>query len=259
MKELEYDSFCYEGKVVPFQEALDDREEDLLPMYDRDRLFCPECEEAILRFTHATRCRRAFLSTKQEANNASNRHAIDCSHGYDRATKKDIQEHYKSLTQNQIEDKLNAAVNRFLKPRRRESRETRYAHLDNNPAIIRVVEGNNSKHFSIPTRSFSRFHSIWENEDAYGIPILLYGIVRLRTEQQEKQVRGKTMMCNYLCVHNAETMRKIRCFNRFENEDIIDPDAVYYLAMIVLFGKTEKGGKYCNLYNQRSVVFQRRN
>lgn len=257
VKELEYDSFSYEGENVTLQNALND-DGDLSPLYDRDRLFCPECEEAILKFTHATKFRRAFLSTKQEANSASNKHALDCSHAYDRATKKEIHAYYKSLTQSQIEDKLNAAINRFLRPQRCENRGTRPAHLDDNPAIIRVVEGNNSKHLSVPTKNFSRFHSIWEDEDAYGIPILLYGTVRLRTEQQEKQVRGKPMTCNYLCVHNAETMSKIRCFNRFENRDAFDPDAVYYVAMIALLGKTEKGGRYCNLYKQHSVVYKRK-
>ena len=256
MKELEYDSFNYEGENIPIQNALDD-DGDLRPLYDRDNLFCPECEEARLKFTRAPYFRRAFLSTKQEAIGMTNKHASNCSHAYERASKRVICEHYDNLTSSQIKDKLNAAINRFLRQRQDRRGERRFTNIEDNPAIINTKDRTNCKHLSIPTKSFSRFESIWEDEDAYGVPILFYGRVRLCAEQREMTVRGKPMICNFLCVHDADTMSEIRCFNRFENQDIIELDAVYYVAMIAVLGKTEKGGRYCNLYNQRSVVIQR--
>lgn len=185
VKELEYDSFSYEGENVTLQNALND-DGDLLPLYDRDKLFCPECKEALLKFTHATNFRRAYLSTKQETIGLSNSHSVDCSHAYERASKKEIHQYYKNLTSNQIEDKLKAAINRFLRQGSDRGEDMRLVRIEDNPAIIKIEDGQDCKHRSIPTKSFSRFHSIWEDEDAYGVPILLYGMVRLRTEQQEK-------------------------------------------------------------------------
>ena len=165
MKELEYDSFNYEGENIPIQNALDD-DGDLRPLYDRDNLFCPECEEARLKFTRATYFRRAFLSTKQEAIGMTNKHASNCSHAYERASKRVICEHYDNLTSSQIKDKLNAAINRFLRQRQDRRGERRFTNIEDNPAIINTKDRTNCKHLSIPTKSFSRFESIWEDEDA---------------------------------------------------------------------------------------------
>ena len=78
----------------------------------RDKMLCPECKKAKLRFTHKTSERRAFLSTLPTSN-----HEEGCSYNYDLASNRAVKLFVATLTDEQVHDKLEAMLNTMLTKR----------------------------------------------------------------------------------------------------------------------------------------------
>ena len=75
----------------------------------RGYIFCPECKKAELRFTRQTSSRRAFLSKMPSSD-----HDEDCLFKNDYATNNEIRQYTKTLNNQQIQDRLESALNQLL-------------------------------------------------------------------------------------------------------------------------------------------------
>ena len=211
MKELEYDSFSYEGDDVSLDSALDGKG-DLLPLYDRYRLFCPECRIAKLKFTQKTNQRQAFLSTKQESLYERNQHGEKCSHRFPRAARRMIQMHYQELNDRQIEDKLKATINWFLRRNEHHFNNIPIFQQVDNPAVAHFPEKTGQINRRLPTKNIRFFYDI--DADDYGIPIILYGDVKLSVEEHNVVGKYGIYTLYQLYLHDKNTGKSIRFFNR---------------------------------------------
>lgn len=242
MKAPEYDNFFYMGNVIELVDALDGGQQDLLPQYDRNKLFCPECMRARLTFTRRTSLRRAFLSTKRPAENEDNAHDPGCSHAYKRASKKQTTEYYQELTADQVTDKLEAAINRFLRRNQNPGRNVNAAPQGENPAIATILENGRETRRRLPTRSIYSIYGIPDEE--LDIPVLLYGDVKLIVEEKDSEYRkGETYF--KVSLRNKHTSKHIRYFNINNFDADVDPKSVYHIAIIAKLWR-DKDGTLCS-------------
>lgn len=255
MSKPEYDEFFYKGTpehIVELKDALvkgRDYRDTLSDDYDRSLLFCPECHNGQLKFTPEYPPRRAFLSF---IGNGETDHAEGCSHKLPAAGKRETKEYYDSLTNQQIENKLNAAINRFLRhinPDENTPEEERYL---NHPAVMTRHRNGEVLRKRLLTRSINSIYDI--NDDELNIPILLYGNVYLSVEEKpDKEDENNKIF--FLNLYDTKTKNRIRFFIRYQNQDIVDKDIVYYIALIVEYYKNEAGELRIKLYNQSSLTY----
>lgn len=249
MSQSEYDSFYYEKQIVELADALDDLQMDLLPTYKKDKLFCPECHLAKLRFTRKTAKHKPYLATKQPSKVDSNCHDRNCSHFYDTATKEQAKAYYTSLTSAQIEDKLNAAINLYLKSRHSLNHPSILPQPDDNPSLAKINHNGVVEYKRLPKRSIYTIYSI--EDDLLNIPILLYGIVRLESHEGTRYQDRPPYYT--LILHNRKTNKPIRYFYRAGNQDDVSHGQLYYFACIAVLSRDKDSGKIrSNLYNQQA-------
>lgn len=254
MSQSEYDSFYYEKQIVELADALDDLQMDLLPTYKKDKLLCPECHLAKLRFTRKTAKHKPYLATKQPSKVDSNCHDRNCSHFYDTATKEQAKAYYTSLTSAQIEDKLNAAINLYLKSRHSLNHPSILPQPDDNPSLAKINHNGVVEYKRLPKRSIYTIYSI--EDDLLSIPILLYGVVRLESCKESKyQDRPPYFILKVL---NSRTRKPIRYLYRAKIHDNVNPDQLYYFACIAELKRDKDSGKLrSNLYdnNQQALKY----
>ena len=127
----------------------------------RGRIFCPECRIAELAFTHKTSKKRAFLSTLP-----SSGHMADCSLKYESVSRKEIKDYVSNLGEEEMQDRLEAMLNRVL-PREREENQIPANDEGDNPFTILVGrEGQPNTRKCIPRKSLkSWFDKDEENTD----------------------------------------------------------------------------------------------
>lgn len=82
MPDNKFESFFYENNIFYLEDNLTN-DGKLLPTFNRDALFCPECKSARLKFTSATSQKNAFLSTWP-----GDAHIPNCDYGFESASKK---------------------------------------------------------------------------------------------------------------------------------------------------------------------------
>ena len=116
----------------------------------KNQMFCPECKKAKLSFTHRTSFKRAFLSKKRSSD-----HVEGCSFIHDSASKRDILEYIKQLSTNQIQDRLEAALNQLLLKKSKADNDASNECKDN-PLVIKVdnPRGSGIRKF-IPRKSIN--------------------------------------------------------------------------------------------------------
>lgn len=78
----------------------------------RNDMFCPECKQAQLILVAKTSKHRAYLKRIP-----SSSHKQECSYNYEYATKKVIQEYVNSLSNAELQDKLDAIMRTLCKPK----------------------------------------------------------------------------------------------------------------------------------------------
>ncbi len=100
MSDTKFDKFYYNGSTVYLYNVLT-RNGTLDEQYDRFSLYCPYCKEARLKFVSATSRKSAYLATW-----VGEEHSANCLAGYTPAYKKELIDYYKSLSEEQISDKL---------------------------------------------------------------------------------------------------------------------------------------------------------
>ena len=251
--------FDYQGihNNIKLQDALTPDGKSLLPQYDRHQLYCPSCHIARLTFVSQSkdmhgRVRKAHLVTKRPSKNDPNNHADGCDGTVSHAPVEVNIEHYVELTNEQITERLAAEVRRYL----RELEGTPGIDVpmdgDEPPAAPRGG-GNNVVHRTLPRRSIYKLYNV--EEELYGIPVLLYGDVKLHLDENtSKYVNGSPYY--YLNVLNKDTGKQIRAFYRASNRDDIDENAIYHLVIIVRFGKNDLGKMTCELYTQQAIDYR---
>lgn len=104
---------------------------------------------ARLKFTSATSQRAAFLSTWP-----GDVHAPNCDYGFESASKREICEHYTMLTDDQIQDKLEACMNHFFRLNIAVTHLELDNDIENNPIILTNMETGHPKRLLTKNQHF---------------------------------------------------------------------------------------------------------
>ena len=187
----------------------------------RDKMLCPECQIANLRFTHKTSERRAFLSTLPTSN-----HEEGCSYNYDLASNRAVKQFVATLTDEQVRDRLEAMLNTLL-PRDRRDDENAVNAEQQNPFVIDIGARNHQPNRrAIPRKSMNRWFDKADENNMF----LFYGKVRLAVENCETKngVRYKLIVKTK---RGEEWIKKTSIFRGIEQDDI-DENTTYDLAVL---------------------------
>lgn len=187
----------------------------------RDKMLCPECKKAKLRFTHKTSEKRAFLSTLPTSN-----HEEGCSYNYDLASNRAVKQFVATLTDEQVHDKLEAMLNTML-PRDRRDNENAVNAEQQNPFVIDIGARNHQPNRrAIPRKSMNRWFDKADENNMF----LFYGKVRLSVEERETK-KGKRYILIVKTKRGEEWIRKTSIF-RGMAQDAIDENTTYDLAVL---------------------------
>lgn len=234
MSALKFDEFFYNGRLVALRDALDNTHTDLMEHYDKDRLYCPECHIAQLTFTHRTTRKSAYLSTRHSVAE----HANNCSYAVASASKRQVKSYYAGLTNEQIQDKLDAAINLYLRHINGENNHEPLPPRNQNPGILTTVENGHQTHRRLPKRNIYSIYNV--TDDELGIPLLVYGCVKIEAiETPSKFKEGETY--HKFHIVSIRTGSVIRRFNIRQLPAPVDPNLEYYLTMIVIASRDKDG------------------
>lgn len=215
----------------------------------RGDMFCPECRVAKLGFTHKTLKKREFLSKLP-----SSSHKENCSYINDYATKKELKEFVNSLSNQQIQDRLEAVLNNLLNKQQEESNK-----IDNtqetNPFVINKVNKitNSTVRKSIPRKSIRS----WFDKDTENQLFVFYGTVKLDVEEIKQKKNNKSFYRLLIKTQKGnDWFVKTKVF-RANIKDEIDPNSFYDIA---LFGYIEfyRGFPQLKTENLSSILFRKR-
>lgn len=180
-KQFDYFYFIEDGKLYPLDEVQELYEKNNGDIsYFQGGMRCPECKEAFLSFTHKTSRCREYLSKEP-----SSRHLDNCSYNYDYASKKQIIEYVKTMTDAQIKDKLESALNMLINRKTSTDININSQVQRDNPLIIKSYNGGNSIQRTIPRKSLS----LWLDKEYEGKVFIFYGKVKLKVEQLKEFFR----------------------------------------------------------------------
>lgn len=207
------------------------------------RMFCPECKQAELSFTHKTSNRRAYLSKLPSSN-----HLDYCSYNYEYASNKLTKEYISSLSDNQINDKLESVLNSILGRKKGDSTIKDMKSLSNNPFLIEdKINYSKSKYKVIPRKSLNTWIDKSEDNKIY----LFYGRVKLEVEE----INGKGYYNLLIKVRKNKSWKyKIKVF-RAKIKDNVDIDIIYDIA---IFGHVEFYNGYPQIKTEKlnSIKFR---
>lgn len=198
--------------------------------YFKGHIFCPECKQAELRFTHKTSSKKAFLSKIP-----SSQHKDGCSYIYKYATMTGLKTYIKSLDTLQMKDHLESALNRLF-PSKHTNNIGQSSGNHSNPFIFEKKHGvgRPSIKYSIPRKSLNA----WFDREMEDQIFIFYGKVRLHVEEITGKVASNGAPLYRLIVQtkqNREWGYKTKIF-RGITKDAIDENQVYTLAV---FGHIE--------------------
>lgn len=119
----------------------------------RGDMWCPECRQAELSFTHQTSKKRAYFSALQIES-----HLENCSYRYDYIKNEDLRFYITNLNEQQIADKLDAMRNRLLVELQHQGNQINQNQIINNPLLVEAITRNRKRtHYSIRTKSLNTF------------------------------------------------------------------------------------------------------
>ncbi|MEZ7542605.1 hypothetical protein O3631_06445 [Streptococcus salivarius] len=187
----------------------------------RDKMLCPECKKAKLRFTHKTSERRAFLSTLPTSN-----HEEGCSYNYDLASNRAVKLFVATLTDEQVHDKLEAMLNTML-PRDRRDNENAVNAEQQNPFVIDIGARNHQ-----PNRRAIRRKSMnrWFDKADENNMFLFYGKVSLAVEKCKTR-NGERYKLIVKTWKKDTWINKTSIFRGMAQDDI-DENTTYDLAVL---------------------------
>lgn len=175
MKRKQFDDFYFvkDGQIHNLDEVQEHYEKSNCDIsYYKGDMRCPECKEARLAFTHKTSKCREYLSKEP-----SSSHLDNCSYNYDYATKKQIIEYVGTMNDNQIQDKLESALNMLMNRDISKDIKINSQVQRDNPLTIKISNGGNSIQRTIPRKSLNRIDKKYEDEI-----FIFYGKVKLKVE-----------------------------------------------------------------------------
>ena len=187
----------------------------------RDKMLCPECKKAKLRFTHKTSERRAFLSTLPTSN-----HKEGCSYNYDLASNRAVKQFVATLTDEQVRDRLEAMLNKLLPGAIRDNKNA-FNDAKENPLVINIgARTHQSNRRAIRRKSMNGWFDKADEDNMF----LFYGKVRLSVEERETK-KGKRYILIVKTKRGEEWIRKTSIF-RGMAQDVIDENTTYDLAVL---------------------------
>lgn len=221
MKRKQFDDFYFvkDGKIHTLDEVQERYEKNNGDIsYFQGRMRCPECKEAILSFTRKTSSRREYLSKEP-----SSSHLDNCSYNYNYASKKQIIEYVKTMNDDQIQDKLESALNMLINRETSTDTNINSQAQRDNPLIIKSSNGGNSIQRTIPRKSLS----LWLDKEYEGKVFIFYGKVKLKVEPFKEFFR----LLIYTKRKDEIWGYKTKVFRgRFEDE--IDENKEYDIAIL---------------------------
>lgn len=239
MPDNKFESFFYENNIFYLEDNLTN-DGKLLPSFNRDALFCPECKQAKLKFTSVTSQRSAYLSTWP-----GDTHAPNCDYGFESASKREICEYYMTLTDDQIQDKLAACVNHFFRPDTVTTHLEPNNEIENNPVIL--INQETRQHKRLLTRSLKSV--VIRDDDMLDTPILFYGKAKLGIKEVKPfhSIVVKNIKSNkpFLYLNNG-----LLCYAPKE----IDSNYVYNFVFI---GMYQCNSKYPKLYRSNAFAYKK--
>ena len=187
----------------------------------RDKMLCPECRRARLRFTHKTSERRAFLSTLP-----TSYHEEGCSYSYDLASNRAVKQFVAKLSPEQVHDRLEAVLNTMLHRDRRDNENAVNAEQQN--PFVRDMGARNHQpnRRVIPRKSMNRWFDKADENNMF----LFYGKVRLSVEERETK-KGKRYVLIVKTKRGEEWIKKTSIY-RDVIQDPIDENTTYDLAVL---------------------------
>ena len=221
MKRKQFDDFYFikDGKIHTLDEVQEQYEKNNGDIsYFQGRMRCPECKEAILSFTRKTSRCREYLSKEP-----SSSHLDNCSYNYDYASKKQIIEYVETMNDNQIQDKLESALNMLMNRDISTDININSQAQRDNPLIIKISNGGDSIQRTIPRKSLS----MWLDKEYEGKVFIFYGKVKLRVEPFKEFFR----LLFYTKRKDETWGYKTKVF-RGRFEDKIDEDKEYDIAIL---------------------------
>lgn len=221
MKRKQFDDFYFvkDGQIHKLDEVQEHYEKNNGDIsYYKGDIRCPECKEARLAFTHKTSKNREYLSKEPTSN-----HLDNCSYNYDYATKKQILEYVKTINEDQIQDKLESALNMLMNREISTGIDIKSQASKDNPLIIKSSNEGNSIQRTIPRKSLS----VWLDKEYKGKVFIFYGKVKLRVEPFKEFFR----LLIYTKRRDGTWGYKTKVF-RGRFEDKIDETKEYDIAIL---------------------------
>ncbi|WP_311436792.1 hypothetical protein [Fannyhessea vaginae] len=176
MKIKQFDDFYFvkDGQIHKLDEVQEHYEKNNCNIsYYKGDMRCPECKKARLAFTHKTSKNREYLSKEP-----SSSHFDNCSYNYDYASKKQIIEYVETMNDNQIQDKLESALNMLMNRDASKDININSQAQRDNPLTIKSPNRSNSIQRTIPRKSLNmRLDKEYE-----GKVFIFYGKVKFRVE-----------------------------------------------------------------------------
>ena len=233
----DYDFSSDKKRFEQFYYTFDEKLHDLLEVQDeyekkngdiskyKGKMLCPECKKAELKFTHETEKKKAFLSKNPSAS-----HSDTCSYIHEYAPRKVFEEYIQDLSKEQIDGRLESALNLLLN-KRIDKKEPSIAKNDNeNPFIIPDINSNlkKQKYYCMPRKSLN----VWIDKKDNGKCYIFYGRVKLKSVETSKKGIYNLYI---LTKQNDEWKYKLRVY-RGNIKDEFEENEVYDVA---LYGKLE--------------------
>ena len=223
MKRKQFDDFYFvkDSQIHKLDEVQQHYEKNNCDIsYYKGDIRCPECKEARLAFTHKTSKKREYLSKEP-----SSSHLDNCSYNYDYASKKKIIEYVKTMSDNQIQDKLESALNILMNRDTSKDININSQAQRDNPLTIKSSNGGNSIQLTIPRMSLS----MRLDEEYEGKVFIFYGKVKLKVEPFKDKEFFKLLI--YTKRKDETWGYKTKVFRR-RFEDKIDETKEYDIAIL---------------------------
>lgn len=193
-------------------------------------MFCPECRKAALTFVHKTSKRRAHL--RRIANSA---HKSNCSYNYEYAPEKRTIEYVQSLSNSQIQDKLDSIMNMLCGTHNKrvdDRKDMDTPQTAENPMLIPERNYGSTKK-ALRRKKLNSWIDQSDGEDLCAF----YGQVKLIVKENEKRgdQPGDTYTFNLLEIYTKNKRGKWKFRTRLyrgKEKDSVNEDSVYNIVLI---------------------------
>ena len=235
--------------VLLIEEAiLDSREKNIY----RNDMFCPECRQAQLTLVARTSNHRAYLKRIP-----SSVHRQECSYNYEYATKGAINNYVNTLTDKELQDKLDAIMRLLCKPKLiHDYFMSIDAHGNNIKESPMVITSNNGSLKALKRKKLGAY--IEQSEE--GVLYAFYGKVRLRLRCTEKSSKTnkeyEIYFLDIFTLNADEEWKKRASFYLGSSPLEIDEDSLYYIVFIG-YPQFENGYPNIELANKKAFKYEK--